>query len=42
MHQESELTLEEIGSVIGIGRETVKSRLRYALTKLRAALSDLR
>lgn len=42
LHQESELTLEEIGSVMGIGRETVKSRLRYALSKLRAALSDLR
>ncbi|HTL13783.1 MAG TPA: RNA polymerase sigma factor [Thermomonas sp.] len=33
---EQELTLEEIGAVTGVGRETVKSRLRYAMDKLRA------
>lgn len=33
---EQELTLEEIGEVTGVGRETVKSRLRYAMDKLRA------
>lgn len=37
---EQELTLEEIGDVTGVGRETVKSRLRYAMDKLRAALAD--
>lgn len=35
---EQELTLEEIGAVTGVGRETVKSRLRYAMDKLRARL----
>ncbi len=35
---EQELTLEEIGEVTGVGRETVKSRLRYAMDKLRARL----
>lgn len=37
---EQELTLEEIGEITGVGRETVKSRLRYAMDKLRAALAD--
>lgn len=36
---EQELTLEEIGEVTGVGRETVKSRLRYAMDKLRGRLS---
>lgn len=35
---EQELTLEEIAEVTGVGRETVKSRLRYAMDKLRARL----
>lgn len=33
-----ELTLEAIGELTGVGRETVKSRLRYAMDKLRARL----
>jgi len=33
-----ELSLEEIGALTGVGRETVKSRLRYALDKLRSRL----
>jgi len=33
---EQELTLEEIAEITGVGRETVKSRLRYAMDKLRA------
>ena len=32
---EQELTLEEIATITGVGRETVKSRLRYAMDKLR-------
>lgn len=36
---EQELSLEEIGAITGVGRETVKSRLRYAMDKLRAALA---
>lgn len=37
---EQELTLEEIGSITGVGRETVKSRLRYAMDKLRTRLQE--
>lgn len=37
---EQELTLEEIGEATGAGRETVKSRLRYAMDKLRARLNE--
>lgn len=37
---EQELTLEEIADITGVGRETVKSRLRYAMDKLRGALAD--
>lgn len=33
---EQDLTLYEIATVTGVGRETVKSRLRYAMDKLRA------
>jgi RNA polymerase sigma-70 factor (ECF subfamily) len=36
---EQELTLEEIGRITGVGRETVKSRLRYAMDKLRQRLN---
>ena len=35
---EQDLSLEEIGAITGVGRETVKSRLRYAMDKLRARL----
>lgn len=37
---EQELTLEEIGDITGVGRETVKSRLRYAMDKLRARMNE--
>lgn len=37
---EQELTLEEIGVITGVGRETVKSRLRYAMEKLRGRLHE--
>jgi len=37
---EQELSLEEIAAVTGVGRETVKSRLRYAMTRLREVLSE--
>ena len=36
---QQELSLEEIGAITGVGRETVKSRLRYALDKRRARLN---
>lgn len=35
---EQELSLEDIATITGTGRETVKSRLRYAMDKLRAGL----
>ncbi len=38
LKEESGMTLPEIGEVLGVGRETVKSRLRYALKKLRAQM----
>ena len=33
---EGGLGLDEIGEITGAGRETVKSRLRYALARIRA------
>jgi RNA polymerase sigma-70 factor (ECF subfamily) len=38
MRLDQELSLEEIAQITGVGRETVKSRLRYAMDKLRARL----
>lgn len=38
LYEEGGLTLEEIAEVTGTGRETAKSRLRYALTKLREGI----
>lgn len=40
LSEEGELTLEEIAAATGVNRETAKSRLRYALGKLRLALKD--
>jgi RNA polymerase sigma-70 factor (ECF subfamily) len=37
LHLETGLTLEELARVTGVGAETVKSRLRYAMAKLRNA-----
>ena len=42
LQHEGDMSLEEIAAVTGVSRETVKSRLRYALAKLRAGLSDWR
>jgi RNA polymerase sigma-70 factor, ECF subfamily len=39
LHEESDLSLDEIARVTGVGTETAKSRLRYAVGKLKAALS---
>jgi RNA polymerase sigma-70 factor (ECF subfamily) len=38
LYEEGGLSLEEIGKVTGVAMETAKSRLRYAVSKLRAAL----
>src|SRR5205085_5445819 len=40
LQQEGGLALAEIAALTGVGLETVKSRLRYALAKLRAELAD--
>ena len=37
---ESGLGLDEIGEITGAGRETVKSRLRYALARIRARFAS--
>jgi RNA polymerase sigma-70 factor (ECF subfamily) len=41
MAEEGGLSLDEIAAATVTGRETVKSRLRYAVGKLRHALQDL-
>jgi RNA polymerase sigma-70 factor, ECF subfamily len=42
LYEESGLTLEEVGTITGVSMETAKSRLRYALSKLRNAMGSLR
>ena len=42
LHQEGGLGLAEIAAITGAGVETVKSRIRYAVNKLRTELEDLR
>jgi RNA polymerase sigma-70 factor (ECF subfamily) len=41
LHVEAGLSLEEIARLTGAPPETIKSRLRYAYRRLRAALEDL-
>jgi len=41
LSEEAELTLEEIAQVTGCNPETAKSRLRYALAKLREGMKEL-
>jgi len=40
LHEEACLSLDQIALVTGSNRETAKSRLRYAVNKLRAAIGD--
>jgi RNA polymerase sigma-70 factor (ECF subfamily) len=40
LHEEAGLTLDNIALVTGVNRETAKSRLRYAMKKLKAALTE--
>jgi RNA polymerase sigma-70 factor (ECF subfamily) len=40
LHEEADLSLEEIARVTGVGAETAKSRLRYAVGKLKTALNE--
>src|SRR5262245_49928498 len=41
LYEESGLSLHEIGEITGVGMETAKSRLRYAVAKLRRSLHDV-
>jgi RNA polymerase sigma-70 factor (ECF subfamily) len=40
LQQEGGLSVEEIAAATGVARETAKSRLRYALAKLRQGMGD--
>jgi len=40
LHEEAGLTIEQIAAVTGCKRETAKSRLRYANSKLREAIAE--
>ena len=38
LQQESDMSVEEIAKATGVSRETAKSRLRYAINKLRLGM----
>jgi len=40
LHEEAGLSIDQIAHVTGVNRETAKSRLRYAVNKLRAAIDE--
>jgi len=40
LYEEAGLNLEQIADVTGVNRETAKSRLRYAVRKLRKAIDE--
>jgi RNA polymerase sigma-70 factor, ECF subfamily len=40
LQQEGDLSVEEIAAATGVSRETAKSRLRYAVARLRASLGE--
>lgn len=40
LHHEAGLTVEEVANLTGVNRETAKSRLRYAVARLRATLGE--
>jgi RNA polymerase sigma-70 factor (ECF subfamily) len=42
LQQESDMSVEEIAQATGVNRETAKSRLRYAVAKLREGVEGLR
>lgn len=41
LKEESGMSIQEIGEVLGVNAETVKSRMRYALKKLRSAVGEI-
>lgn len=40
LQQESDMSIEDIAQATGVNRETAKSRLRYALSRLRAGMRE--
>jgi RNA polymerase sigma-70 factor (ECF subfamily) len=42
MREEGGLSVEEIAAATGVNAETAKSRLRYAIAKLRRGLEEMR
>lgn len=40
LHEEAGMSLAEIAAATGVGEEAAKSRVRYALAKLREAMAD--
>ena len=40
LHEEAGLTVAEIAAATGTNEEAAKSRLRYAMAKLKAAVDD--
>lgn len=40
LREEADLSFKEIADIVGISENTVKSRMRYALTKLRSLLEE--
>ena len=40
LRMENELSLEDIAAVTGVGRETAKSRLRYAMARIRELVAE--
>jgi RNA polymerase sigma-70 factor (ECF subfamily) len=42
LHAEAGMTVEEVAQLTGVGHETAKSRLRYAMNRLRGALESWR
>ena len=42
LQQESDMSVEEIARATGVSRETAKSRLRYAIAKLREGMREFR
>jgi RNA polymerase sigma-70 factor (ECF subfamily) len=40
LHEEGGLTVDQIAAITGCNRETAKSRLRYAINKLRVAIDE--
>jgi len=40
LHHEGELSVAQIAAATGVNEEAAKSRLRYAMNKLKAAIGD--